>query len=1038
MKKDLLRNLTLMAMLSGVIPHLSAQATAETVTVTEPGTLSTLIDQLPSTRIQSLTVKGTLNAADIACLRKGAGKLVKTESLDISEITLVPGEESYGSLVVERTDVGMGKTTQHYYISDEYYVESKWESTGLGGTYVDEYVYCNDLSGAFGECPSFKSIKLPKDLPGIGSYMFFNNNIVEEVELPDNATYLGTKTFKRCTRLKGIALPDGIDKIPEWSFGETALEWISFSEKVDTIGDYAFLSCPLKEANLANVKYVGESAFSGNSFQSELNLANLDTIKPYSFHSYGNQDPSKILNIKFSDKLKLIEEYAFSQNNIKHLALPESLERIGINAFASCVGLETVDIPESLLIIASGAFDNTPWSSNLKSENGVVYIGSIAYRYDAETAPDLSSFSFKDGTTSISGGAAFFPWYPVDIRKKITQIELPASILYIGDNVFESCINLEEINLPDGLKEIGANAFYGCEKLWIDCFPETLESIGEYSFYQCSTIPDVILPESLKYIGWNAFRYCNGISKVTLNSYNLKIMDEGSGHNYGVFANCNSLEKLVIGSKVQRLPSLNCNNITSLEFIDIENSCLEIIENSCFYAYKSLIIDRLPGSIKHIGDAAFSHVTIRDLNFHEIEYIGSYAFWECAGIKNIILPEKTITIGNDIYSGGVFAGCPDLEEVIINSSDIILLGKNESNPYTGIFENCAKLSKVIIGKNVRNIPYSAFKWCKQLNNVVFEERPSGSPVPLNVGACTFNFCNLSGNLSFPAGLELIEEAAFADNHISSIELPSTCRELDKNSFIGNNLISVKLNDGITKIGQEAISGNFNLNKIDIPATCEEIGLYAFDNCSSLSTINMFPVTPPSFGKSLGRISDDAVIYVPAESLKAYKAIPALSAYEVRPFTVKAESITLNNSELTLTIGETVQISATVLPEDTTDKTVAWTSSNSEVATVDADGFVTAISAGTTTISSTCGNLSATCAVSVTANSGISDINSEDISVTTTHGTITINGAAHDDCIKIMRGDGTLVYHGSDKTVSSLSPGYYIVTINNTTFKTAVH
>ena len=109
-----------------------AQGTAETVTVTEPGTLSEIVNNLPPTRIESLVVKGALNAADIAYLRNGIGKLIKTEALDISEVTLVPGEDSYGSLLVASSDVGFGTTTQHYFISDEYHVETDWESTVPG------------------------------------------------------------------------------------------------------------------------------------------------------------------------------------------------------------------------------------------------------------------------------------------------------------------------------------------------------------------------------------------------------------------------------------------------------------------------------------------------------------------------------------------------------------------------------------------------------------------------------------------------------------------------------------------------------------------------------------------------------------------------------------------------------------------------------------------------------------------------------------------------------------------------------------------
>ena len=65
-----------------------------------------------------------------------------------------------------------------------------------------------------------------------------------------------------------------------------------------------------------------------------------------------------------------------------------------------------------------------------------------------------------------------------------------------------------------------------------------------------------------------------------------------------------------------------------------------------------------------------------------------------------------------------------------------------------------------------------------------------------------------------------------------------------------------------------------------------------------------------------------------------------------------ETITLNPQSWTGTVGESITISPTVLPETTTDKTVIWKSSDANVATVDASGTVTAISVGNCTITAT--------------------------------------------------------------------------------------
>ena len=87
---------------------------------------------------------------------------------------------------------------------------------------------------------------------------------------------------------------------------------------------------------------------------------------------------------------------------------------------------------------------------------------------------------------------------------------------------------------------------------------------------------------------------------------------------------------------------------------------------------------------------------------------------------------------------------------------------------------------------------------------------------------------------------------------------------------------------------------------------------------------------------------------------------------VKAKTYPVESVTLDKTSVELTEGEETTLTATINPSNATNKNVTWTSSDSNVATV-ANGKVTAVKAGTATITvkTEDGNKTATCTVTVT-------------------------------------------------------------------------
>ena len=80
--------------------------------------------------------------------------------------------------------------------------------------------------------------------------------------------------------------------------------------------------------------------------------------------------------------------------------------------------------------------------------------------------------------------------------------------------------------------------------------------------------------------------------------------------------------------------------------------------------------------------------------------------------------------------------------------------------------------------------------------------------------------------------------------------------------------------------------------------------------------------------------------------------------------IAVSSVSLSQSTAEMLPGETIQLLATVLPADASDKSVTWASSKQSVATVSSSGQVTALAVGTSTITASAGGKSATCQVTV--------------------------------------------------------------------------
>ncbi len=162
-------------------------------------------------------------------------------------------------------------------------------------------------------------------------------------------------------------------------------------------------------------------------------------------------------------------------------------------------------------------------------------------------------------------------------------------------------------------------------------------------------------------------------------------------------------------------------------------------------------------------------------------------------------------------------------------------------------------------------------------------------------------------------------------------------------------------------------------------------------------------------------------------------VSATCAVTVAKRIIAADGIVLDTETLDLAVGDSYRLTATVSPDDTTDKTVTWTSSDASVVSVDSEGKVVAIAPGIATITATCGNVSATCEVAVKPLDGIWNIVDEGVAIRVEGSSLYIK-ASEDVRISLYDTAGTLYYNGYDHTIPVENNKIYIVVVGEKVFK----
>ena len=162
--------------------------------------------------------------------------------------------------------------------------------------------------------------------------------------------------------------------------------------------------------------------------------------------------------------------------------------------------------------------------------------------------------------------------------------------------------------------------------------------------------------------------------------------------------------------------------------------------------------------------------------------------------------------------------------------------------------------------------------------------------------------------------------------------------------------------------------------------------------------------------------------------------------------IDIESVSINESEITLEVGDVRQFTFAVYPDNAYYEIVEWKSTNDNVVTVSGEGLVTAVGVGEAFISISVDAVADICKIKVKQPemSGIEDVvqNSNSSQITTISNSIIISNLKYNDFVGVYSVNGTAVYPPSNVVTDVLtirvpSSGIYIVRINKSATKVAV-
>lgn len=261
--------------------------------------------------------------------------------------------------------------------------------------------------------------------------------------------------------------------------------------------------------------------------------------------------------IKFSGTVKVIEVLAFEEN-LRSVRIPESVTKIGNNAFSNCLNLKEITIPNSVTSIGDGAFQGCLALTKVKMSENITSIGSSAF----SSCKDLKELNIPRGVKYI-GNYAFYDC------TSLTDIVIPEGVESLGTFTFRDCINLVSATIPGSVTTMEAGTFWNCSNLKNVTLTDGLTVIGQSMFWFCTSLTNITIPRSVKSIESSAFLKCTGLTTITIPGSVKSIVST-------TFSDCMNLSSVVISEGVESIESHAFRSCTGLTTITIPASVTKL------------------------------------------------------------------------------------------------------------------------------------------------------------------------------------------------------------------------------------------------------------------------------------------------------------------------------------------------------------------------------------------------------------------------------------------------------------------------------